>query len=100
MPLGPKERVKAMELVKGGEISGRSVTAEIANFNQAGMESRVTAKAKIKPMMVPVRPTAVAKTILLTMALLSYQLSKKGFKFSKVKCPSTQKVTPNNRTQG
>ena len=58
IPLGPKESVSAMLLVKGGEIRGRIVTPPITSFSHPGFARRVTAKAKIKPRTVPAAPTA------------------------------------------
>ena len=46
MPLGPKQSVNAILDVKGGEISGRSVTALIKKVSHFGSDRRVTAKAK------------------------------------------------------
>ena len=69
MPLGPKQSVNAILDVKGGEISGRSVTALIKKVSHFGSDRRVTAKAKMNPMIVPAKPTAQAKIILLTMAV-------------------------------
>ena len=65
MPLGPKQSVNAILDVKGGEISGRSVTALIKKVSHFGSDRRVTAKAKMNPMIVPAKPTAQAKIILL-----------------------------------
>lgn len=50
MPLGPKQSVNAILDVKGGEISGRSVTALIKKVSHFGSDRRVTAKAKMNPM--------------------------------------------------
>ena len=57
MPLGPKQSVNAILDVKGGEISGRSVTALIKKVSHFGSDRRVTAKAKMNPMIVPAKPT-------------------------------------------
>ena len=85
MPLGPKQSVNAILDVKGGEISGRSVTALIKKVSHFGSDRRVTAKAKINPMIVPAKPTAQAKIILLTMARRSYQLARNGKRLSNVR---------------
>lgn len=45
MPLGPRERVRAMLLVKGGEMRGSVVTAPRNHFSQEGRGILVTAKA-------------------------------------------------------
>ena len=100
MPLGPKRSVSAILLVKGGEIRGRIVIALMMNFTQAGMRRRVTAKAKIKPRTVPVRPTEKPSRMLLTAACWSYQLETKGLRFSKVKPLSPQKVMARSRQSG
>ena len=100
MPLGPSKRVKAILLVKGGEIRGRMVMALNANLSQVGRFKRVFTKAKTKPNAVPATPTEQPSKILLIAERLSYQLSKKGRRFSKVKLPSTQKVMANKRHSG
>ena len=71
--------------MKGGEISGRSVTALIKKVSHFGSDKRVTAKAKINPMIVPAKPTAHARMMLLTMARRSYQLARNGNRFSNVR---------------
>ena len=45
MPLGPRERVRAILLVKGGEMRGRMVTAPRSHLTQEGRAILVTAKA-------------------------------------------------------
>ena len=85
MPFGPKQSVSAILDVKGGEISGRSVTALIKKVSHFGSDKRVTAKAKINPMIVPAKPTAHARMMLLTMARRSYQLARNGNRFSNVR---------------
>ena len=61
MPFGPKASVREMLLVKGGDISGRIVTAANKPLKKGGREVLVTAKAKIYPRTVPVTATAVAR---------------------------------------
>ena len=100
MPFGPSSNVKAILLVNGGEISGKIVMALNANLSQVGRFKRVVTKAKIKPKAVPARPTEQPSKILLTAERLSYQLSRKGRRLSKVKLPSTQKVMANKRHSG
>jgi len=100
MPLGPSESVSAILLVKGGEISGKSVTALTAAHSHLGSESRVTAKAKIKPSTVPATPAEQPKRMLFTAACRSYQLSTKGRRFSSVKLPSAVKAIASRRTSG
>ena len=85
MPFGPKQSVSAILDVKGGEISGRSVTALIKKVSHFGIDKRVTAKAKINPMIVPAKPTAHARMMLLTMARRSHQLARNGNRFSNVR---------------
>ena len=100
MPFGPSNNVKAILLVNGGEISGKIVMALNANLSQVGRFKRVVTKAKIKPKTVPASPTEQPSKILLTAERLSYQLSRKGRRLSKVKLPSTQKVMANKRQSG
>ena len=71
MPFGPSERVSAMLLVKGGDMSGSTVTADMNQRSGAGIFMRTTAKAKQKPSAVPVTATAIASQMLLTSASLS-----------------------------
>lgn len=71
-----------------------------ANLSQVGRFKRVVTKAKTKPNAVPATPTEQPSKILLIAERLSYQLSKKGRRFSKVKLPSTQKVMANKRHSG
>lgn len=100
MPLGPNNRVRAILLVKGGEMRGRIVIALKANLSHVGKFKRVVTKAKIKPSAVPATPTEQPRRILLMADCLSYQLSRKGRRFAKVKLPSTQKVMTNKRQSG
>ena len=100
MPLGPKSKVKAILLVKGGEISGRMVMALMSNLSQVGRFIRVVTKAKIKPSAVPATPTEQPKRMLLMADCRSYQLSIKGRKLLRVNDPSTQKVIANRRQSG
>ena len=85
MPLGPSNKVSAILLVNGGEISGRIVSALMPNLSQVGRFMRVVTNAKMNPKTVPAAPTEHPKRILLTADRLSYQLSMKGRRFSKVK---------------
>ena len=55
-----------------------------ANLSQVGRFKRVVTKAKTKPNAVPATPTEQPSKILLIAERLSYQLSKKGRRFSKV----------------
>ena len=98
--MGPSKSVRAILLVKGGEISGRIVMALMMNFAQEGICRRVTAKAKIKPRIVPASPTEKPSKMLLTAACWSYQLETNGLRFSKVKPFSPQKVMARSRQSG
>ena len=71
MPFGPSESVSAMLLVKGGEMSGSTVTAAMNQRTGAGILMRTTAKAKQKPSAVPVTATAIASQMLFISASLS-----------------------------
>ena len=71
MPLGPSESVSAMLLVKGGEISGRIVTAATNQRRGAGRCILVTARAKTKPRKVPIAATVTASQMLFMRASLS-----------------------------
>ena len=68
MPFGPSESVSAMLLVKGGEISGSTVTAEMNHLSGADRFILVTARANTKPRKVPITATATASQMLLTKA--------------------------------
>ena len=97
---GSSQCVKAMLLVKGGEINGKMVMALMAKLSQVGRFKRVVTKAKINPKTVPAAPTEQPKRILLTAERLSYQLSINGRRLSRVKLPSTQKVVAKSRQSG
>jgi len=57
-----KEKIKAIAVVKGGEISG-SMIAESKNLiHPLEMFARTEVKAKKKPNKVPHKPTKVAKS--------------------------------------
>jgi len=64
-PRGPKENMMAIEVVKGGEISGKSVMASKTESHVFGRPARVAVKAKRKPSSVPKVPTKVASKRLL-----------------------------------
>ena len=54
----------------------------------------------MKPSAVPVRPTEQPRRMLFTAACWSYQLPRKGLRFSSVKPPSAQKVASKSFTKG
>ena len=67
-PRGPKEKMNAIEVVNGGEMSGSKVIASITR-TQAGLRfARLTVKAKRKPSAVPMTPTKVPSSSELTKA--------------------------------
>ena len=67
-PRGPKENTKAIEVVKGGEISGSSV-ATSSNFDETrDKRVRSTVNANRNPSSVPQMPTSVASNRLLPKA--------------------------------
>ncbi len=57
-PRGPNEKMKEMEVVKGGEISGRRVAASMSLVHRGASCPRDTVKANRKPSAVPSNPTS------------------------------------------
>src|SRR5260370_21564813 len=67
-PSAPKEKIIAIAVVNGGEISGRSVVASSTATHARGRFARAAVKAKRKPSPVPASPTSVPRRRLLPRA--------------------------------
>jgi hypothetical protein len=59
-PRGPKEKIIAIAVVKGGLTSGSSTAASITVRSHAGSFARAAVNAKRKPITVPIDPTRAA----------------------------------------
>jgi len=100
IPLRPKEKIMAIAVVNGGEISGRMMAASKNFVHPLDRLARTEVKAKKKPRTVPEIPTRVANSKLFQKALTWFLFPKISIMLENVKCPLFSKVNINIFAKG
>ena len=87
-PRGPNEKITAMAVVNGGEMSGRTVATSSTRDHARGRLARTAANANTKPSTVPATPTSPASSRLLAKARRWWASPKMAVTCSRVGRPS------------
>ena len=99
-PRGPNENTIAIEVVNGGEISGRNVARSISQRNDAASLTRSTVNANTKPIAVPANPTSAASSRLLRSARRLFGDFSAPVKAPSESPPSSNTARCNSMTRG
>ena len=99
-PRGPNENTNAIEVVNGGEISGRKVKKSIRRDTRRALRTRSTVKAKISPSSVPATPTSIASNRLLPSARRFFGADIAAPSACRLRWPSSRKARENSISSG
>src|ERR1700738_2010415 len=99
-PRGPNENTNAIEVVKGGEISGSNVATSRSFTQNLGAWVRPTVKANRKPRNVPHAPTSAASNRLFPKARRLLLLLMAAISGANVKPLSSLRARPTNSARG
>ena len=99
-PRGPNENTNAIEVVNGGEISGRKVKKSISPETRRAPRTRSTVKAKIRPTSVPATPTIIASSRLLPSARRFFGAVTAANRPPRLSCPSSTKARDSSISRG
>ena len=99
-PRGPNEKMKEIEVVNGGEMSGSKVAASMRRTHLGRKCPRTTVNANRKPSTVPTRPTRAPKSKLFRKAARVLGLPRMWKSKARVGRPSSRKAADSIISKG